>query len=127
MKKEQTKGEYERYKTVIQKIEELVKKSNQELNLKGDNCIEATPDQIVVPITHKDGKRVKHVFDVHFLEGQEKLGVYLQFDKGEKPKWYSADEIIKNLVECGSKFESTKKNIIQECIDKSRERQGQDK
>lgn len=123
MGKEKFENSYEEYQDKLRLIKELADEFNddKEFNLEGESRITSTPDQIVVPITYKDGKQVERVFGTFKSSGQDIMKTPLKSKEDIDIRWIPTSDIIRSLLKHGSEFNSNEPQLVKKCLERLEE------
>ncbi len=111
------KSGYEEYQEKLQLIKGVADNFNKEFNLEGEDQITFTPDQLSIPLIHKDGKRAWHMLGV--FEG---LVSPIKSKDGQGLSSKSTTEIIRSLLKYGKEFDSDDNQVIRKCLEKFKQR-----
>jgi len=123
MKKEKFIEQKYEYREKLRLIQELANELNEEFNLEGENRIFSTPDMLVIPIIHKDNKRVEHAMNLFKTEKQYDLKVPTKEKKDSPIVWISASDLARSFIKFGPEFDSKEDMLNQKCLEKLKKEQ----
>lgn len=116
------KSSYELYQEKLQLIKKLVDNINKEFKLEGENCVVSSPDMIIVPVVHKDGKIVQHFLGVFKSEKQDNLKTPVKLGHDENEQWFLTADVISSLLKYGPGLDSIEFQITKKCFEKFKQR-----